>query len=59
MEVGMKGGRRDGRADTMSRHAGERKVEMKQQKEPLKNKVNRNRVLNSKPTARTENRVLV
>lgn len=59
MEVGMKGGKRHGRTDTMSRHAGERKVAMKQQKEPFKNKVRRNRVLNSKPTARTENRVLV
>jgi len=43
----------------MSRHAEEIKVEMKQQKEPFENKVNRNRVLNAKPAARTENRVLV
>lgn len=47
MEVGMKGGKRHGRTDTMSRHAGERKVGMKQQKESFKNKVRRNRVLNS------------
>jgi len=32
---------------------------MKQQREPLKNKVNRKRVLNAKPTAQTKNRVFV